>query len=470
MRIIGLFLCPSNAVGRTIIWLILLSHFDCAVGASQEIRENAWPMHWEQLAVVPVAPENTSIFSTPIAYFDGSIFTANVEISDASSPSDYRSTVLRKGVLTEDGSWVWQSNVIEKRTIPDMFHTQPSLAIDRNGYLHVAYNMHNSPWQYLRSRSPGSILDLEFRGDPISDQELDTLWRLNKTSFPDAGTAYIPGNQITYPAFFQDRNRDIYVTYRFAIRPKRSWPERARASGIAKYDLTSQVWVPIGAIVPRSDEDVTAEPGTSAAAAVVFSYEAGFTPYLPRIFFDVNNAMHITWTWRLGGPGKFMESVSYAFSSDGGNSFQSASGEKLELPISREDSSIRSIQAQIYAFSSVSASTDSDPILIVQSTDRPGRELYDFDPVTGGWRGPSPSPWAAVDIYTDDSGREWAVASGIKVFSRKTRYDDWKLVIAGEGYCYPKPIFLSNPRSIIVHAKDCAQDKVVILRAILERK
>ena len=112
-------------------------------------------------------------------------------------------TILRQGTQDESGEWQWQTTLIEDRTIYDSWHNAPSVAVDRNGFVHVVYNMHNFPWQYKRSENPHDIDSMLFRGQAVTMAEIERTKFENKTTFPTLGTAEIPGNQITYPAFFR---------------------------------------------------------------------------------------------------------------------------------------------------------------------------------------------------------------------------------------------------------------------------
>lgn len=168
----------------------------------------------------PVSPSNVNSFATPLAYYQGSIYVVSVEPPLSNNNGVNLRTVIRKG-SERQGRWQWESAVIDEATLDDMYHTQASIAIDKEGYLHVVYNMHNMPWQYVVSKKPGDITSFDFKGDKISLAEKSTVKHLNKTPFPSIGTAAIPGNQITYPAFFYDRQGEIYLTYRFATKPKR---------------------------------------------------------------------------------------------------------------------------------------------------------------------------------------------------------------------------------------------------------
>lgn len=185
----------------------------------------------EQVRVLPtfdVAPSNINSFNTPVAYWQGDVYTANVE-PGMGMPGIHLKTVVRKCALGNAASCTWESKVVDDATLDDMYHTQPSIAVDRAGYVHVAYNMHHMPWQYSVSTRPGDISTFNFMGEPITAAQKALVKLANQTPFFSIGKAAIAGNQITYPAFYYDQNRDLYVTYRFATRPKLAFADRAYA-------------------------------------------------------------------------------------------------------------------------------------------------------------------------------------------------------------------------------------------------
>lgn len=179
----------------------------------------------EQVSVLPtfdVAPSNINSFNTPVAYWQGDVYTANVE-PGMGMPGIHLKTVVRKCALGNAASCTWESKVVDDATLDDMYHTQPSIAVDRAGYVHVAYNMHHMPWQYSVSTRPGDISTFNFMGEPITSAQKALVKLANQTPFFSIGKAAIAGNQITYPAFYYDQNRDLYVTYRYSP-PARNSP------------------------------------------------------------------------------------------------------------------------------------------------------------------------------------------------------------------------------------------------------
>ena len=218
-----------------------------------------------------VAPSSTNVFSSPLAFHAGMLFTVNVEPALGPVTGTNLQTVVRKGVQQKFGIWEWESKVIEPNTLEDRYHTQASIGVDNHGYIHVAYNMHNMPWQYSVSAKPGAIGNFIFKGDPITHADRYLVRHKNKTPFISIGTAAIPGNQITYPAFFNDRSGQLYVTYRFATRPKRRFSARDFAGGIAKYNESVHQWEPIGGQLVRTDKDASYPGGRDSGIVIPFS-------------------------------------------------------------------------------------------------------------------------------------------------------------------------------------------------------
>jgi len=251
--------------------------------------------------------------------------------------------VVRKGTLEADGNWIWEKHVIENRTLDDRYHTQPSIALDKSGYIHVVYNMHNMPWQYKVSKRPDDISEFEFKGEALTTDQLKKVKYENKTPFPYIETAAIPGTQITYPSFFKDRNNDLYITYRFATKPAQSWKKRGFAGGIAKYDVVNKKWEPIGGKLKINSADALYKDNAVDKSYTVypFAYTDKWSVYLIRLHFDKNNGMHLSWTWREGGAGSDCSHPSYAYAESGSNIFKKTNGVEYDLPVSVPGSKIK---------------------------------------------------------------------------------------------------------------------------------
>ncbi|MEE9321244.1 MAG: BNR-4 repeat-containing protein [Granulosicoccus sp.] len=202
-----------------------------------------------------VSVSQTFVQQTPIVVSGGTVYIANIEPgANGDSRLDLH-TVVRQGKLASNGNWSWQSTVVDDQTISNVWHTAPAIGMDEQGYIHVAYNMHNFPWQYKVAAEPNSIRAFEFRGQSVTRAEIERHVYENKSSFKTLGSAAIPGNQITYPAFYNDRDGYLYVTNRFAARPAKSFPQRVMSSAIARYNTENRSWLTLGEIPAINDGD-----------------------------------------------------------------------------------------------------------------------------------------------------------------------------------------------------------------------
>lgn len=418
------------------------------------------------LANLPVDAEgDRNVFATPFAYRNGMLFTAHVEPPVAGSGKEEMNlrTVVRKGQRQPDGGWRWEEKLIEPRTLRDAWHTQASIALDKRGHVHVAYNMHNMPWQYAVSRQPYDIRNFEFRGQAVSDEELAAVKFRNKTPFPDIGSAAIPGNQVTYPMFFTDRDGDLYLTYRYAAKPARAWERRGFSGAIARYDTEQQRWRPIGGALSIDRDDAALPAGTKTATQHPFAFDEAHTVYLITLGFDRDNGLHAFWNWRPGGAGMDTLKPSYAYSRDG-SAFQRADGSAYRLPIAFKEAEPiagRDDTRQYYAPKSVAVLDDATPLVIVQTV-KGDRLIYAYDRNARKFSA-EPAPAGASEIVVDRQGRQWAFASGLRVFVRNAVGTAWDEVgQLGRDLCSPKVKYIAEESRFVVHAKSCSGDRVSI--------
>jgi hypothetical protein len=431
-----------------------------------------------QVAAAPIAIEvalptldvdpagDRNVFATPFDYRDGQLFTVHVEPPTAAGTNEVNlRTVVRHGRRQPDGSWDWRASVVEDRTIRDPYHTQASIALDRDGYVHLAYNMHNMPWQYSVSRYPLDISAFAFRGQPVTMAEIETVRFQNKTYFPTPGEAAIPGTQVTYPAFFKSPQGDLFVTYRYALKPARRWEQRAFAGGLARYDTSTQTWSQIGGRIEVSADDARLPAGETHANASPLIFEDGYSVYLASLGFDSQGGMHVFWNWRPSGAGMETISPSYAWSPDGWR-FQRSDGAQYALPISFRDSDVIAPNDRAnlyYAPKSVAVMPSGDPVVVLQPLTG-GRFMRSFDRSAKRWRRAEVMPNAASEIVVDKQGRLWAFASGIKVFMRESLAAPWQAVgEIGTDLCYPRVRYYADESRFIVHAKTCDERQVIIV-------
>lgn len=283
----------------------------------------------------PLPPGGFGDFQTPIDVYQGAVYEADVEAPPSPTVLNLH-TVVRKGVQTASGGWQWTETIVEPNTADDPWHTQPSLAVDKQGYIHVAYNMHNMPWQYSVSAKPGDISSFVFRGEKVTPGQLATLEVTNQNISKYFGSAAIPGTMITYPVFAKDRNGELYISYRFAEKPGQSAQvDQVFAGAVAHYDTNAKQWQAIGGSVPVTSADGITPSGSPPVTSVTaFASTWGQWVDNLQLFFDHSNAMHAVWDWedyRLGDNRPL--TFTHAYSTTQGASFARESGSGLALPV-----------------------------------------------------------------------------------------------------------------------------------------
>lgn len=405
---------------------------------------------------------DVSVFSTPIDVQNGQIAVALVTDADENTTPGYLNTVVRKGSKIGN-AWQWETTTLDSRTLLDPYHTQPSLAFDRNGHIHVAYNMHNLPWQYAVSEQPYDVSRFVFQGQAVSKHELDALRLENKTHYPDRGQALIPGNQITYPAFFKNRMGDLFVSYRYAMRPARSWSGRSMAAGIARFDVDTRMWLPVGGAVALRDGDVV-HAGATAPTTTAFAYDGGYVPYLVTLAFDADNAMHAIWTWwdkASNQSGAINVLPSYRKVADPAQPITVASVASNNIPVWPPATVFNTAK-------SIAIAANGDVLAILEPQGQ-NRKLVRRNHKTGTWGAPIDTPYSASKIMVDRTGNEWLFASGLNLFKRIPGGDWSRPFHIGKDLCDPRPVYSEAENSFYILAKTCpAKDRAVIYRYQLD--
>lgn len=377
-----------------------------------EIDDSNAPM--QAMSALQTAPAGLNIFHTPVAYYKGNIYIITMEPSDGPGNGINLKTVVRKGTFNGT-TFVWTSKLIEPRTINDAWHTAGSIVVDRNGYIHIAYNHHNMPWQYARSTNPEDISSFDFLGEAVSDYDIQQVRYENLTDFNYIGEGAIPGTQITYPAFFTDRNGDIYVTYRFALRPKASFTVRQFSAGLAKYNATTRQWTALGASIAVSEADADIRtPGTVRQGTAIAS-EMGWWAMDLRLTFDENNVMHMAWVWADYTAPTQTPRHAYAYSPDGVHFFKS-NGVEVTLPFTRANCDLIEPDYE-YSFTpyiNLKNGLTGAPVIMTIAPNL-GLCYIIRDTINQLWMTPIQSPWGAAPIVIDVYGGCWAFATGLAI-------------------------------------------------------
>lgn len=433
----------------------------------------AFQVH-EVFPPIVVSESNAASWSTPIAFKEGLLFLTAVIPSQGTNNGINLQTVVFKGER-KNGIWNWSSNSIEKETIDDKWHTAASIGIDKDNFIHIAYNMHNMPWQYSVSSAPLDISSFIFSGEKVASYEKFMVKHLKKSEFPSVGSAKIPNNQITYPAFFNDNNNDLFITYRFAAKPKRKFSERELAGGIAKYQSTTKTWISIGGYYEIDNNDALLSPNVTNFIEYPFSLTKGWVVYTPRLAFDSDNNMHVAWNWRLGGPGEDHVFPSYAYTKDSGHTFIKPNGSLYTLPIDVNSSwkvGGYSNAQKYYGPTSILIDSDDSPIVLLQPIGKT-RAISKLNTKTGEWSKPQSLPYSASDINIDTQGNLWAISNGLNIFKKNKSDNKWALVYSDKDansknktktWCMPKSIKSVEESSFFVYTQSCDFKKVRVLQ------
>jgi hypothetical protein len=236
------------------------------------------------------------------------------------------------------GQWSPKA-VLAASTRADKFHNQCALGLDPQGFLHAAFNMHDTPWQYAMSTQPHSVQTMVFKGQdagtsPGASSPADggctgtcaTNWTVN-----EPGIAALPGNQVTYPHFATTQDGTLFVAYRECLLCDASFHDRQWSAGLARYSVATGTWTRVAGIRP-------------------WATEPGKLPIGLRLAGDLQNRLHAAWVWcnqytkDEGGQACFAHpnSVTYAVSADHGTSWQQSDGSPLTLPLGVQESEVAS--------------------------------------------------------------------------------------------------------------------------------
>ena len=415
------------------------------------------------LTDVPVSASQTNVQQTSVASANGYLYVAVIEPGPSGDQRGFDlKTVLWQGQQRPDRSWQWESVVIDDRTMYNRWHSAPSVAVDKGGFIHIAYNMHNFPWQYKRSKNPHDIYNFEFLGQNLHDDEIKRAMEENRTSFPTLGTGEIPGNQITYPAFYKDKNLDLYVSYRFAAAPKRAFSDRMMSSGVAVYNTTSKAWVSIGGAVEHWDGDF-AQHSEAPNQAIAMAGKRGWTSYLPKLGFDSQNNLLMSMMWREGKAGKLLGRPCVVRTKDR-VSVEAIGGNIVAAPVNPDNCGSIGIDSNVdfYSVGSFAVSQDNVPY-VLHSPKGQSRFMARYSESDRRWISEKP-PENATEIFFDLHNNLYAVASGIKIFKRSSPDADWELIYdeGNKRNCYPSVKLDESARTAFIHTQSCDEKQMTV--------
>ncbi len=244
--------------------------FYLAIGLSHAVNaQTPIGLGWAKNSVnVPVFRKNSVIT------FYGTQFTAFYDSTG--------SVILAKRKIGTD---IWEINKTQHTGNIDDAHCSISIAVDGDGYLHMAWDHHNTSMNYCISSDSGSIV----MGDKTT-----MLGSLE--------------NDITYPEFYKMPNGDLLFMYRYGVSGRGNLV-------VNKYITAEKRWVRL--------HDVLID-GQNVRNAYWQSCV------------DKQGTIHVSWVWRETWDVSTNHDMCYARSEDGGITWKKYNGDTYPLPITAD--------------------------------------------------------------------------------------------------------------------------------------
>jgi hypothetical protein len=194
--------------------------------------------------------------------------------------ADGKLIVGRRNLATNPGTWDLLRTQFTSFNINDA-HNTSSIAIDGDGYLHMAWGVHGNPLPYTRSTTP-VLNDAPFSlvGDTVGN------------SGSIAGALPLQSSGITYPQFWNiPDSGDLFLTYRIGSSGNGEWQ-------LARWNNASNTWLSVHTAVNSTD-------ASPVQPWIDNDYGGDSLPnvnaYHNGLAFDSMGKMHLSWTWRTGG-------------------------------------------------------------------------------------------------------------------------------------------------------------------------
>lgn len=161
-------------------------------------------------------------------------------------------------------------------------HNSISIMVDGEGFLHLAWDHHNTPLRYCRGLAPGSLILSEPLKMTRTDEE-----------------------RVTYPEFYRLKNGDLLFLYRHG--------ESGKGNLVVSYYQTKKkLWT-------RLHQNLIDGEGIRNAY-----WQADV---------DKSGTIHLSWVWRESADVSSNHDLCYARSRDRGETWENSGGEKYRLPI-----------------------------------------------------------------------------------------------------------------------------------------
>jgi hypothetical protein len=180
------------------------------------------------------------------------------------------------------GDTHWQLNRTAYKGNAADAHNTISIMTDGAGYLHMAWDHHNDPLNYCRSKSPGSL--------ELTD-------KLSMTGLNE--------QRVTYPEFHKLPNGNLLFFYRDGQSGKGNLV-------LNRYNIKTRQWTQLHTNLI----DGEGQRNAYWQACV-----------------DVKGIIHLSWVWRESPDVASNHDMCYARSADGGKTWSASAGKKYTLPV-----------------------------------------------------------------------------------------------------------------------------------------
>lgn len=212
-----------------------------------------------------------------------------------------------------DTSWIIRQTAL-KGNIKDA-HRSISIITDGEGYLHIAWDHHNSRLRYCRSVAPFSLV-----------------------TGPELSMTGIQEEAVTYPEFYRLPDGNLVFLYR----------DGRSGSGnlvINRYDVKQQRWIQLHRNLINGENKRNA--------------------YWQACTDDKGN-LHVSWVWRESPDVASNHDICYAFSPDGGTNWQKSTGKIYQLPITENEAEKAAVvpqKSELINQTSMSAYNSGSPVI-----------------------------------------------------------------------------------------------------------
>ncbi len=195
--------------------------------------------------------------------------------------------ILGKRMLNSNN---WETKITPYKGNVKDAHNIISLMVDGDGYLHISWDHHGGALNYARSVAPGSL-------------ELGPKLKM-VSSFEDNG--------VTYPEFYTLPDGDLLFVYRYGA---------SGAGNIVmnRYSTEDQKW-------SRVHDNLVSGEGKRNAYW--------------QMSVDNNGGVHLSWVWRDTWDVSTNHNLCYAYSPDGGITWETSEGKALDVPVTYETSEV----------------------------------------------------------------------------------------------------------------------------------